>query len=149
MLHARIRAAVGWSDARILNISSRGLMINGHLAALHCNEVELWHGERVIVATVIWRKGTRAGLRALTQIPVERIMASSRDASLQLPPAKHWPQLERRRKRRATSDSRLLARAFEFVSVTAIAVLLGFGVFALTEEALARPLGFVQAALES
>lgn len=35
--------------------------------------VEIWHGEQVIVARVVWRKGTRAGLRSEQLVPVEEL----------------------------------------------------------------------------
>ena len=34
MLPARMRSTVGWSDACILNLSSRGLMVHANFSAL-------------------------------------------------------------------------------------------------------------------
>jgi hypothetical protein len=142
-----MRAGLGWSDATILNLSSRGLMVNATAGALHADKVELWHGEHVIVATVIWRRATRAGLRAENRIPVDSMMALSEARSLPLIGVPEWPQVERRRRARVGDDSRFRARAFEFGSITVIAAFLVVGAFAMIEVAFATPLHFVSAAL--
>lgn len=146
LLPARMRAAAGWSDALILNLSSRGMMINATAFALQSNKIEIWHQEHLIVATVVWRKGTRAGVLAENPIPVDGIMALSQCPSLQLT-ARHRPQIERRKRPRSHDDSRIRARAFEFISVTAIVVLLAIVAFAMVEQTFAKPLASVQAAL--
>ena len=97
MLRARMRAPSGWSDACILNVSSRGLMINAPAAwATQGSTIELWHGEHVIVGTIVWRKGTRAGLQSDECIPVDAILADGQSAALQLTAAS-WPEVERRK----------------------------------------------------
>ena len=85
MLHARMRASTGWTDACILNVSSRGLLINASATgAVTGSEVELRHGAHVIVAEVVWRKGTRAGLRTDQRVPVDEIMALSKAPAKEL-----------------------------------------------------------------
>jgi hypothetical protein len=140
-----MRTATGWSDARILNLSSRGLMINANTAALRANRVEIWHQEYLITATVVWRRGTRAGLRAENPIPVEGIMALSQAPSLQLT-AQQAPA-ERRKKPRSHDDSRFRARIYEFVSLTVIGAFLAIAAFAMIEQMFAKPLLAVRAAL--
>jgi hypothetical protein len=142
-----MRAGGGWSDATILNLSSRGLMVNATAGALTADKVELWHGEHVIVATVIWRRATRAGLRAENPVPVDSLMALSQASSLQLTGTPQWPQVERRRSPRAGYEGRFQARAFEFGSITVISSFLVVGAFAMIEEAFATPLHYVNAAL--
>ena len=57
-IQARVRATGGWADACILNVSSRGMMINAaRPSSIQGNTIELWHGERLVMATVVWRKG--------------------------------------------------------------------------------------------
>jgi len=147
MLRARMRAAAGWSDASILNISSRGMMINATPAALNSKEVELWHGGHVIVATVVWRQGSRAGLRAEDAIPVDEIMALSRSPGLQLTAAEQWPRVERRKRPRSNDQNSVRGRLVEFAGVTFIGLSLAAGAFALIEQAFAKPLGLVRASL--
>src|SRR4051794_34204558 len=59
MLPARMRTSAGWSDACILNVSSRGLLVHTRLATPDGATVELCHGEHVIIARVVWRQGPR------------------------------------------------------------------------------------------
>ena len=81
MVRARMRAQSGWSDACILNVSSRGMLINASAPAVQGSTIEVWHGEHLIVATVMWRNGTRAGLHANERIPVEEILALAKYGS--------------------------------------------------------------------
>lgn len=146
MLRARMRAGTGWSDACILNVSSRGLMINAPtVVALQGNVIELWHGEHVIVGTIMWKKGTRAGLQSEGRVPVDDILALNQGSALQLT-AGAWPQNERR-KRPRRSDSRMRGRLVEFAGVIAISASLAIGAATVVGEAFARPMHVVAAAL--
>lgn len=149
MLRARIRAGAVWNDTCILNVSSRGLMINASTAA-HAqkgSKIELRHGDHVILAEVVWRDGRRAGLRSDERVPVEEIMALSNAPSLQLTAAGQWPDVDRRRRPRRQVDSRTRSRAIEFAGVAAVAVCLSGAAFVLVDQAFARPMAYVEAAL--
>lgn len=135
-----------WGDARILNISSRGLLIETGLGTPRGDAVELRRGAHVILAHVVWREGKRAGLQADHCIPVVEIMALSKTASLQLI-AGEAPTAERRARPRSHEQSRLRSRAMEFASVALVASTFAAGAFAMVEEALARPLALVRGAL--
>jgi len=145
MLPARVRTAAGWSDACILNLSTRGLLIHANFSALDERVVELWHGDHAITARVVWREGPRAGLRAEERIPVEEILCPTASPSLPLRAA----IVERRKRPRGDQESRIRARAFEFVSVALIAAALAFGFSSWVGEALAQPLALVRTALRS
>lgn len=145
MLRARMRSLGGWSNACILNVSSRGLMINaGAVSALSDGSIELWHGDHLIVGTIVWRKGTRAGLRTETSVPVEAILASGEGPALQLT-APSLPSAPR--KVRGHGDSRIRARAIEFAGIGLIAASLSAGALWMAEQAFAKPLVAVEAAL--
>ena len=148
MLRARLRAGAGWSDACILNVSSRGLMINSTTAASPQmgSRIEVRHGEHVIVAEVVWRSGTRTGLRSEKRVPVEEIMALSSAPSLQLT-ATQWPKVDRRKKPRSHDESRLRSRAIEFAGIAIVAVSLAAGVLTMVQQAFAAPLARVENAL--
>src|SRR3954451_16081693 len=148
MLRARMRASSGWSDACILNVSSRGLLINATTAgaAATGSIIELRHDEHVIVGEVVWRKGTRAGLRTDDRLPVEEIMALGTASALQLT-AGEWPRADRRKRPRSHDESRLRSRAIEFAGVAVIAVSLAVTLLWMVEAAFARPLAMVQTAL--
>jgi hypothetical protein len=142
-----MRAMSAWSDVCILNVSSRGLMINAPAAcAANGSTIELWHGEHVIVGTVVWRKGSRAGLQAESPVPVDDLLAMGQSASLRLTAAQ-WPEIDRRRNPRSHDDDRALARAIEFVSIALIAASFAGGAFVMVEQAFARPFALVQSAL--
>jgi hypothetical protein len=142
-----MRAASGWSDACILNVSSRGLMINAPAACgAQGSTIELSHGEHVIVATIVWRKGSRAGLQADSRVPVDDLLAMSRSPSLQLT-ASQWPQVDRRKKPRSHEDNRFCGHAMEFASIAMIAVSLAAAALAMVDQAFARPVALVQSAL--
>lgn len=147
VLPARIRHGISWSDACILNVSSRGLLIHTSRKAPTGSEVELRRGEHVIVARVVWRDGAKAGLQAEERVPIEDIVTLGQSRVLQLS-AGAGP-VERRKYPRAEDLHRLRARTFEFVSVIAIGASLAGGAILLVEEAFARPLAIVQAALGS
>ena len=145
MLPARIRLGDAWSDACILNISSRGLMIHSGRGVMQGSLVELRRGEQIIIGRVVWRNGSRAGLQCDGRLPVDEILSLSQAASLQLT-AVGGKRVERRKKPRH-DESRMRARAMEFASVAVIAACLGAGLFAMVEQAFARPIAIVESAL--
>jgi hypothetical protein len=142
-----MRAVCGWSDACILNVSSRGLLINAPaVSATKGSTIELWHGDRVIVATVVWRKGSRAGLQTDDRVPVDDILALSSEKTAQLTAAP-WPTADRRRKPRKNDDNRVRGRRLEFVATFLIGASLAGSAALMVEEALARPFDVVRSAL--
>ena len=146
VLPARLRLDSVWSEACILNISSRGLMVQMSQLAEEGCLVELRRGEHAILARVVWRNGSRAGLRAEERLPVEDILTLSQAPALQLTAA-NGKFAERRKRPRTRQDSRMKARAIEFAGVAFIAASLGVAGFIMVEAALARPLAMVEAAL--
>ena len=121
MIPARLRNGAAWADACILNISSRGLLVHSPRGVPQGGIVELRRGEHVIVARVVWRDGTRVGLRADDRLPVDEIISLDGAAAFQLTaPGPGQPE-RRKRQRPAPMDSRLRGRAMEFVSVGVIA----------------------------
>lgn len=143
LLPARLRHGSSWSDACILNVSSRGLMIHAGRPMARGTQVELRRGEHVIVARVMWRDGGRAGLRAEDRVPVEEIIRLGQSPALQLTARTG----ERRKQPRAPDHSRLRARTIEFAGMVVIAVSLAGGGLTMMHAAFARPLQLVAAAL--
>ena len=144
MLPARVRTTAGWSDACILNLSSRGLMVRAHFVTLEDGFVELWHGDHAISARIVWREGLKAGLQADDPIPVEQILSISSAPSLQLSAD---PYRGRDRRKRPRSDSRVRGRVFEFASIAIVAAALALGFCFWVGEALAQPLTLIRTAL--
>jgi hypothetical protein len=147
MICARVRVGLQWGDARILNISSRGLLIQTGRQVVEGSTIELRRGDHKIVARVMWSEAGRSGLRAEQPLPVEDILSLEHAGALQLIASDGVLRERRRRPRRVAIDSRLRGRAMEFLAVGTIAVSLAVGVWSMAETALASPLARVAAAL--
>jgi hypothetical protein len=145
ILPARLHHGTSWSDACILNISSRGMLVHSARPIARDSEVEIHRGGRVIVARVIWRDGGRTGLQADERLPVEDMMILGPSPSLRL----IAPASERRSRLRPQDHSRLRGRAIEFAGIAAIAVSLASAGLVMIEAAFARPLALIAAALGS
>lgn len=148
ILPARMRTPGGWSDACILNISSRGLLVHSVKVPDEGGTVELRHLDCAIVARVVWRDGAKAGLQAEQPIAVNEILSLSQSASLSLNTARDV-FAERRARPRSHEDNRIRARSAEFASIAFIGIWLAGGLFVLVKEALARPLAQVEAVLSA
>ena len=147
VLPARLRSGAAWTDACILNVSSRGMLIHTSRAIPQGSVVELRRGIYVIEARVMWRKGARTGLRAEDRVPVDDILLLGQSPALQLTAADPRFVERRTRPRPDRRDSRLRGRAFEFASVALIAAVLAAGAPAMVEQAMAKPIAAVRAAL--
>ena len=141
-----MRAGAGWSDVSILNISSRGMLIHSFRTGPQGSVIELWRGERLIVARVVWREGPRAGLRTEDRIPVDEVVSLGQLPGLQLT-ADDCANTERQKLRRTHDDSRMRGRAFEFAGIAILAASAAAGAFAMVEQALAHPMAMIRAAL--
>jgi hypothetical protein len=80
-------------------------------------------------------------------LPVEQIMSLDQSQALQLT-ASAGPAVERRKRPRSIDiDARLRGRALEFISVGVIAASLAITIWSMAEQALAKPMAAVTAAL--
>jgi hypothetical protein len=140
---ARLRHGASWSDTCILNLSSRGMMIHTSQLVAPGAAVEIRRGDHVIIARVVWRSGGRAGLEAEERLPVERIMTVGQSPALQLTAADG----DRRRNRRPEGRSRAQGRMVEFVGAGVVALSLALAALSMVEQAFARPIAMVTAAL--
>jgi len=140
---ARLRHGASWSDACILNVSSRGLMIHTGRPIARGSEVEVRRGDHVIIARVMWHEGARAGLRTEERVPIEEIVTLGKSPALQITAATG----ERRKHPRPEERSRAQGRTIQFAGVLLIAASLAGAGFIMVQSAFARPLGAVSAAL--
>jgi hypothetical protein len=146
VLNARMRVGQRWSNACILNISSRGLLVQASGIETG-STIELRRGEHVIVARVVWREGGKAGLRSEEPLAVDDILTVDRGNSLQLV-ASGGASMERRIVSRPRhEESRARRRLLQFVGTTAIGVGLSAVVLMMIGQAAARPLAMVKSAL--
>lgn len=139
-------ADASWSDACILNISSRGLMIHSGRSVREGSTIEIRRGAHVIVAKVMWRDGSRAGLQADDRLPVDEILTLGQEPALQLTAGRSTAE-RRRQPRRIHDDSRIRARLFEFAGVAVLAGVFAATLFSVVQQALTRPLLAVETAL--
>jgi hypothetical protein len=148
MLPARLRSQAGWSDACILNISSRGLLIYSNGPAQPGKFVEVRRGGQLVIARVVWRKNQRIGLCSSDPIHVEDIIDADKAAAATVPTAA-GVSIERRRIPRDSERSRQHGRAAEFIAMVLIGGALAFAAMASMEETLARPLSAVDQAMRN
>ena len=147
LIDARLRQDCGWSDARILNISKRGLMVRAPKAPPRGSYIEICRGTHRIVARVVWARHDRFGARTQDTIPIDAI-AGGNEA-----PAAPANLNDRRRERGVSSvadrqeRSRRWSRRFEFVCAAALGSAAAFLTFDIVSETLAKPLALVEARL--
>ena len=81
MLPARMRSSGGWSDACILNVSSRGLLVYSNTAVDPGSTVEIRRGGQLVIARVVWRQNQRIGLCSPDPVPIEDIISDKTAAA--------------------------------------------------------------------
>jgi hypothetical protein len=143
---ARLRSSSGWTDTCILNISSRGVMIHSARAGPQGSVVELWRGEHVIVARVMWQDGARAGLQTDDRLAVDEILSLGGSAAMMLTASDSLPR-ERRGRPRQEPDRRNQGRIVEFVGVVLVGCIFAATAYGMIEQALARPMALINGAL--
>ena len=144
---ARVRSGAQWSDACILNVSSRGLMIRTARPMAKGTVVEILRGDLRIVARVAWSEAGRSGLQSDERLPVEDILSLENARALQLIASDGVRHERRKRPRGVAAESRLRGRAMEFLAVAAIGVSLAGVAWAMAQHAMAKPLASASAAL--
>jgi len=149
LIDARLRHASGWSDACILNLSSRGLMVRARQAPPRGTYVEICRGTHRIVARVVWAEHDRFGALSQDRVAVAALARGEGPTSA---PANVNTNDRRLRPRDAKTEdsidrSRRWSRRLEFVTVSAVAVGAAFFAFDTVHEALSKPLNLVEARL--
>ena len=74
LVRARIKAGAGWHDGCILNVSSRGLMLQAADPPPKGSYLEIRRGALVIVARVMWAKSHRFGVKSQDALPIDAIV---------------------------------------------------------------------------
>ena len=147
IMPARLHSSSGWTDACILNVSSRGLMIHSARAGPQGSIVELRRGRHAIVARVVWRDGARVGLKTEERLAVEDLIrlncasATMVTAGQAQKRARGTPSQRRERNRRS------LGRVIEYVGVALIACTLAATAFDVFERGLGTPMALIETAL--
>ena len=152
MIKARMRAGTSWSDALILNLSSKGMLVRSDSSPGRGSYLEIRRGAHVIVARVIWANSGRFGVQTQDPVPAESLIRDPDGASAPQKAAS-TPFQERRAASRPPAvrheRSRQRARLAEFA---AIALACGFVAVLMASqvaEVVAKPLDAARTALGS
>ena len=141
-----MRGAVAWHDARILNLSSRGLMLQTDRPPERGAYLEVRRGAHVIVARVVWTEARRVGLKAQDVLPVDAIVYDQPVAV-----RTEGRKVERRRTPRAQGSpcdsARLRGRWMQACALFLVAIGAGLLALAIIGQALGSSLDRVSAAL--
>jgi hypothetical protein len=76
LVRARMNAGGGWHDTWILNISSRGLLLQSDAPPVRGTFLEVRRGNHSIVAQVVWTKQHRFGVKTQDELPIESMIAN-------------------------------------------------------------------------
>lgn len=129
VVSARIYTGSAWTDATILNMSSRGLMLKIDAELKRGEYVEIRRGTLIIIARVIWVRDGHVGLRAQDEIDIAAIVNEPR--LLSRPKALAAGQAgERRQASRVVpasivqraERSRAVARASQFIAICTVGI---------------------------
>lgn len=108
--------------------------------------VELRRGEVAIVARVVWREGSRAGLLSDDPLPVAEILSLTQSTAFQL--VVDAAPAERRVRPRGEADgSRFKGKLLEFVSIAVVGAGLAVALFGIVEHSFAEPMQAIHSAL--
>lgn len=147
LIEARVRCGASWSDACILNLSSRGMLMQAERAPTRGSYLEIRRGSQVVVARVVWSNAYRFGVRTQDIVSADQLI---RDPA---PTTKTGASPERRREPRPLATrhdaSRRRSRAIEFCTFAVLGVVGASMATAAVGELLSEPLEAVRLALES
>lgn len=152
MLNARMRVAATWNHVCILNISTRGLLIQAAEPPALGTYLDVHRGQQAIVGRVVWVEGHRFGVRTQDALPVEAIIHPGDPSIARLAgELATEAALVRRASPRAAQArheaSRMLSRSIEFALVALVAAAAGVTAFISVGQALGRPLAQLSATL--
>ena len=148
LVRARINAGAGWHDGCILNVSSRGLLLQADDPPVKGSYLEIRRGALVIVARVVWTKNHRFGVKSQDELPIDAIAHN-----IEAPVVGKGVRVgERRQSARtqvsAATRSRHQGRTMEYVFVVSLAVVAAGIVGSEVHALLAAPAEAVTAALD-
>lgn len=147
MISARMRAGERWSDANILNVSSRGLLLHSGSPPSRGTYIEVRRGSYVIVARVVWTDANRFGVRAQDKLSFDSLVAE-RPAVMQ-PANDAGASNERRASPRSDglewrhTQFRDRSRVLQFAWLLGIGFVLSTFVYKAVEDTLSQPMAIL------
>ena len=152
MIAARLRHGDAWSDANILNLSSRGLLLRASSPPARGAYVEVRRGAHVIVGRVIWATSDRFGVRAQDRLAIDALVANAsparqaaNDAGTAPAERRSRPRPERLEWRHARSRER--GRVFQFACIGGFGLALAACAYGAVSDTLGRPMNQVSSRL--
>ena len=150
MIKARMRVGSAWHDTCILDLSSRGLMIQSSDPPPGGSYLELRRGRHVIIARVMWSRNRRCGLRAQDALSTQAIISEPDQSVGPLIVAgeeRRDVRVARAPRATAHEQSRWRSRAWEFASLALVGTALATFAYGAVAKALNQPLAAVEVAL--
>lgn len=152
-LTVRVRSDYGWGDARIRNVSSRGMMVLCEAPPKRGSYVEIRRGSCVVVGRIVWAAGDSFGLQSQDKIDLADLAnppahaAGAKGERRKTPrtrggPARHAPTIAERE-----AASARIARAANFIAIAVIGAGFAMVVADTAVETLASPLELAEVAL--
>lgn len=152
MISARMRDGDCWSDANILNVSSRGLLLHSSKPPSRGAYIEVRRGNYVIVARVVWTEANRFGVRAQDQLSFDCLVADRPQAKK---PANDTGAIV---ERRANPRSEALewrhtqwkdrSRSMQFAWFLGFGAILSTFVYQAVEDTLSQPMAILSGHLQ-
>jgi hypothetical protein len=142
-----MRHGARWDDIRIVDVSSRGLCLQGSPPP-RGTYVELCRGSHRIVARVVWSSQHRFGVQAQDRVPVDALVGNP-DEAVEKTATTSAPVERRATPRHAerADRSRFLARSLQFTALALFATTAATSLHSLVSSALAAPMVAIGASL--
>ncbi|MCY7281297.1 MAG: hypothetical protein LH610_10465 [Sphingomonas bacterium] len=142
-----MKAGTSWHDACILNISSRGMLLQAAAPPVRGSYLEIRRGAQVIVARVMWCKSHRFGIKSQDILSIDAIVANGDFVTATGAATVVEQRLAERPRLSAHEHNRWQGRLMEYGFVAALAA--AIAVFAATEvyTMLSKPADTITAAL--
>lgn len=144
-----MRTGATWTDACILNLSTRGMLLRSPANPRRGSYLELRRGPHVIVARVIWSRSDHFGVQTQDPLCPDRLMLDSQAPAMAAHP-QGSARAERRSSPRPASEkldaSRRRGRAIEFGALLLLCLLGSLFIGEGVATALSEPLRAVNAA---
>jgi hypothetical protein len=152
MLAARLRHGDAWSDANILNLSSRGLLLHASSPPTRGTYVEIRRGSHIIVGRVVWAEADRFGVRAQDALAINSLVSNgspigqaANDPGTASVERRAQPRSDAIEWRYARSGNR--SRAFQFFFIAGLGFILAACAYEAVREALLQPLSIASTQL--
>lgn len=147
----RLKDDAGWSDAQILNVSSRGVMAQCQDPPRRGSYVEIRRGTCMMIGRVAWTGADRIGVHVRERIDIDDLLQPVTPGRKAPRPAGEV-QMRVCENRRPSAEERAAAsarfgRAFDFAAIAILVVGLAIFASAMATQAFGSPMAKVETAL--